>query len=93
MDSYIAKVPSQKMHVTLTYLIKLPDKDGQEPTGEAEEQPNNLGYVLDKEFEEWLSSCTGKWKIYCPRKWKINAGWEIEFENQEDYVRYCMFWM
>lgn len=82
MEKFAAKVPHDCMRLQLIFHVKIADDASDHDITNDKKGPT---VVFKPEMEEWLSSCVGNWKVLCNT-------WEIEFEKEEDFVRYQLFW-
>lgn len=81
---FAAKVPHTYMTLSMTYTIY--NKDEQNSIDLDIKQRKEVEVHLKEELRLWLeNNCVGKWQIN-PKQW------QIEFDNETDYVNYSLIW-
>lgn len=88
MERLRARVPDAQMWGTTTVMVRKPSDpeviSGEYPLIETSKEPMVMGF--QQSFKDWLNTCSGGWDI-------VQDSWQIEFEREEDYVRYCFDWL
>jgi hypothetical protein len=88
MESLRARIPDAQMWYTTTMIVrKSSDPEvisGEYPLIEHSKEPMEMGF--EQSLKDWLKTCSGGWDI-------VPDSWQIEFEREEDYVRYCFDWL
>lgn len=85
MEVLRAKVQEQQVFWTFTMIIK-----GQGTAEmEVKQSPDPMQIHIQDGLQKWLESCQGKWEIIS----HVDKSPEIEFELEQDYVRYCFDWL
>lgn len=88
MEKLRAKIAKDQLFFTTYIVVRKPDDpevliEGK-PIAEMSSEP--MKPCVQEELQHWLSGCAGMWQI-------IHETWQIEFEREEDYVRYCFDWL
>lgn len=79
----IAKIPDRYM--TMSYKLFISEDANSKIN--IKQDDDLICVHLRDELCSWLkNNCKGNWKIVIP-------SWQIEFENKEDYVSYCLNWV
>jgi hypothetical protein len=91
MESLRAKIVDAQVWWSLVAVVRKPDDDEVvnqgKPLVEMDTAP--METHINERLQSWLDTCEGRWEIIT----HIDRGAEVEFERDEDYVRYCFDWL
>ena len=88
MERLRARVPDMQMLGITTMIVRKSSDpvviSNECPLVETSKDPMEMH--LNNMMRDWLKTCSGGWDI-------VPDSWQIEFEREEDYVRYCFDWL